>query len=240
MKLIWAITRREVNSCFNSPVAYIVLGVFLLMSGYLFFSTLFVGGFASMRGFFSIAPALFVVFGPALSMRLIAEERKSGTIEQLLTLPIHDAQVVIGKWLAALFVVIVGLLFSLPYVISVALLSAPGTSIDFGTVLCGYIGVTLLAGSFLAIGMLASSLTRNQIIAFIMGLLLCFFFYFIDKFAFLLPASLANILEFLSVDYHFANIARGVIDSRDLVFYFSIIFFGLALTLLTLRRERAM
>lgn len=238
MSATLSIARRDFQAYFNSPVAYVVLGVFLLVLGYLFFSTLFLGGYASMRTFFSITPILFVVFGPAITMRLISEERKSGTIEQLLTLPINNYQVVIGKFLAALGIIGVGLLFTLPYVVSVSLLIPPDASFDYGPAIGGYVGLLLLASVFLSLGLFASSLTKNQIVAFIIGLALCFFFYFIDKFAVLMPAHLAGFLEYISVDYHFTNIARGVIDTRALVFYLSLVTLFLVLTERSLRRDK--
>jgi len=234
----YCIARRDFQAYFNSPVAYVVLGVFLLVLGYLFFSTLFLAGFASMRGFFSVAPILFVVFGPAITMRLISEERKTGTIEQLLTLPISNFEVVLGKFLAALGIVVVGLLFTLPYVVSVSLLTPADTPFDYGPVIGGYIGLVLLASAFLALGLFASSLTKNQIVAFIIGLALCFFFYFVDKFAVLMPAQIGAVLEYISVDYHFGNIARGVVDTRDLVYYISLIAIFLVLTERSLRRDK--
>ena len=238
MNTTYCIARRDFQAYFNSPVAYVVLGVFLLVLGYLFFSTLFLAGFASMRGFFSVAPILFVVFGPAITMRLISEERKTGTIEQLLTLPISNFEVVLGKFLAALGIVVVGLLFTLPYVVSVSLLTPADTPFDYGPVIGGYIGLVLLASAFLALGLFASSLTKNQIVAFIIGLALCFFFYFVDKFAVLMPAQIGAVLEYISVDYHFGNIARGVVDTRDLVYYISLIAIFLVLTERSLRRDK--
>ena len=181
MGTTYCIARRDFQAYFNSPVAYVVLGVFLLVLGYLFFSTLFLGGFASMRGFFSVAPILFVVFGPAITMRLISEERKTGTIEQLLTLPIRNFEVVLGKFLASLGIVLVGLLFTLPYAFSVSLLTPADTPFDYGPVIGGYVGLILLSSAFLSLGLFASSLTKNQIVAFIIGLALCFFFYFVDE-----------------------------------------------------------
>ena len=232
------IARRDFQAYFNSPAAYVVLGVFLLVLGYLFFSTLFLGGFASMRGFFSVAPVLFVVFGPAITMRLISEERKTGTIETLLTLPVSNGEVILGKFFAALGIICVGLLFTIPYAFSMSLLTPAGTPFDYGPVIGGYLGLILLGSAFLCLGLFASSLTKNQIIAFIIGLALCFFFYFIDKFAMLMPAKLGAILEYISVDYHFNNIARGVVDTRDLVFYFSLITIFLVLTERSLRRDK--
>ena len=238
MTTTFCIARRDFQAYFNSPVAYVVLGVFLLVLGYLFFSTLFLGGFASMRGFFGVAPILFVVFGPAITMRLISEERKTGTIEQLLTLPVSNFEVVFGKFLAALGIVIVGLIFTIPYALSVSLLTPADTSFDYGPVVGGYIGLVLLASAFLSLGLFASALTKNQIIAFIIGLGACFFFYFVDKFAVLMPPQIGAVLEFISVDYHFNNIARGVVDTRDLIFYLSLIAIFLVLTERSLRRER--
>lgn len=238
MSTTLSIARRDFQAYLNSPTAYVVLGVFLLVLGYLFFSTLFLGGFASMRGFFSIVPVLFVVFGPALTMRLISEERKTGTIEQLLTLPVNNMQVVLGKFFAALGIMAVGLVFTLPYVVSMTFLTASDVSFDYGPVIGGYIGLLLLAGAFIALGLFASSLTKNQIVAFIIGLALCFFFYFVDKFAVLMPPAVAAVLEYISVDYHFNNIARGVLDTRDLVYYLSLITIFIFLTERTLRGDK--
>lgn len=238
MSATLSIARRDFQAYLNSPTAYVVLGVFLLVLGYLFFSTLFLGGFASMRGFFGIVPVLFVVFGPAITMRLISEERKTGTIEQLLTLPVNNMQVVLGKFFAALGIMAVGLLFTLPYVVSMTLLTAPDVSFDYGPVIGGYIGLLLLAGAFIALGLFASSLTKNQIVAFIIGLALCFFFYIVDKFAMLMPPAVGSILEYVSVDYHFNNIARGVLDTRDLVYYLSLITIFIFLTERTLRGDK--
>ncbi|MFZ5471727.1 MAG: ABC transporter permease subunit [Myxococcota bacterium] len=233
-----AVARRELATFFNSPIAYIVLGGFLLVAGWLYFSTLFLAGEASLRGFFAIAPVLFVVFAPAVTMRTIAEERKAGTIELLLTMPLKDWEVVAGKFLAALGMVAVGLLWTLPYAFSVSALAAPNATFDWGPVVAGYLGLLLMAASFLALGMWASALSRNQIVGFIIGLILCFAFYFVDKFAPLMPEALAEVLQFLSVDYHFENIARGVLDTRDLLFYLSLTAAGLVLTTRSLSAVR--
>jgi ABC-2 type transport system permease protein len=238
MSTALAVARREFKSFFQSPIAYIVIGVFLLVAGWLYFSTLFLAGTASLRAFFGFAPVLFVVFAPAITMRLLAEERKTGTLELLLSMPIKDWEVVIGKFTAALAMVAVGLLWTLPYPLSVSSLTAKGSSFDWGPVLGGYIGLLLLASSFLALGLWASALSRNQIVGFIIGLLLCFAFYFVDKFAILLPSSLGEILQFLSADYHFENIARGVFDTRDILFYLSLTAAGLLLTIRSLAAAR--
>lgn len=238
MESTLAVAKREFRTFFASPIAYIVLGGFLLLAGWLYFSTLFLAGQASLRGFFGVVPVLFVVLVPAITMRALAEERKSGTLELLLTLPMEDWQIVAGKFLAALGMVAVGLLWTVPYAISVAALTGPGAPFDWGPVLAGYLGLLLLAGSFIGLGLWGSALSRNQIVGFIVGLVLCFAFAFIDKFAALLPETLGQVLEYLSVDYHFDNIARGVIDTRDLVFYLSLTAVGLLLTTRTLSSAR--
>jgi ABC-2 type transport system permease protein len=231
-----AIARRDLKSFFSSPIAYVVFGVYLLVGGYLFFSTLFLGGNASLRGYFNLAPILFVVFAPAITMRLLAEERKTGTIELLLTYPVRDGEVVLGKFLAALGMVAACLAWTLPYPISIALLAA--SPFDWGTAFAGYLGLLFLAASFLALGLWASAISRNQIVGFILGLLVCFAFYFVDKFAALFPERLALALQYLSVDYHFDNIARGVVDVRDLLYYVSLTTAALVLTTRTLGTAR--
>jgi ABC-2 type transport system permease protein len=238
MNSAFAIARREFKTFFASPIAYIVLGGFLLLAGYLFFSPLFVIGQASLRGFFSLVPVLFVVLVPAITMRAMAEERKSGTLELLLTMPMNDWHIVIGKFLASLGMVAVGLAWTLPYSFTVSGLTNSGSTFDWGPVLAGYFGLLLLASAFISLGLWGSALSKNQIVGFIFGLVMCFAFYFIDKFAVLLPESLGQILEFISVDYHFENIARGVLDTRDLIFYLSLTTIGLVLTTRTLSSTR--
>ncbi len=230
-----SVAKREFRSYFNSPIAYIVISTFLLLSGWFFFTPLFLVGRSSLRGFFSFTPLLFVMFIPAITMRLIAEEVKTGTLEWLSSLPLRDLDVVLGKFLAALGLIVVALAFTLPYPISVAMIG----SLDWGPVIGGYVGLILLAGALLALGLFASSLTENQIIAFIIGLALCFAFYILDKVTFFLPEQLGAILQYLSVDYHFRNIARGVIDTRDVLFYVGMIVIGLFLTMESVKRRHA-
>ena len=150
----------------------------------------------------------------------------------------EDWQIVAGKFLAALGMVAVGLAWTLPYALTVASLTGPGAAFDWGPVFAGYLGLLLLASSFIGLGLWGSALSRNQIVGFIVGLVLCFAFAFVDKFAALLPESLGQALEYLSVDYHFDNIARGVIDTRDVVFYLSLTLVGLVLTTRTLSSAR--
>jgi ABC-2 type transport system permease protein len=234
MDNIWSIFKREFRAYFNSPVAYIVLIVFLLLSGYFFTSSLFLMNQANLRTVFGIMPLLFVLIIPALSMRLLAEEKKSGTIELLMTYPIRDMEIVVGKYLSALALIAVVLLFTVVYAISVSALG----DMDGGQVVSGYIGLFLMGASYLAIGVFASAITENQIIAFIVALAISFVFFILDKILFFVPLSLASILEYLAIEYHFQNIARGVIDSRDLIYYGSLIFVGLMLASHALSRRK--
>jgi ABC-2 type transport system permease protein len=234
MDNILCIFKREFRSYFDSPVAYIVLIFFLLISGYFFTSNLFLMNQANLRTLFGIVPLLFVFFVPAISMRLLAEEKKSGTIELLLTYPIRDVEIVIGKYLAALGLILALLVFTVIYAISVSTLG----DLDGGQVVSGYIGLFLLGAAYLAIGVFASSITENQIVAFIVALAISFFFFILDKILFFVPSSLASILEYMAIEYHFQNISRGVIDTRNLIYYASVIFIGLLFASHALSRRK--
>ena len=221
MRNTLTIARREIGSYFNSPIAYIVIAVFLLLDSFLFFSALFVQGQADLRELFAgFWPTLLVaVFAPAITMRLIAEERQSGTLELLITMPVSDWQVVLGKFLGAiaLFGVAVGLMVI--YGITVSLLGP----LDKGPAIGGYLGLSLLGATFIAIGLMASSWTRSQIVAFILALLLCLGLWLIGKIVPFFPRPLQPVMEFLGIDSHIANTARGIVDTRDLVYYASVI-----------------
>jgi ABC-2 type transport system permease protein len=235
------IARRELATFFNSPIAYIVLGVFLVVAGYLFFffSGLFIVGKASMRGFFGLAPVLFLFLAPAITMRLIAEERKSGTLESLMTLPVKEWEIVAGKFLAALATVAVCMVFTLPYAISLFSLTDPNQHFDWGPVVGGYVGVMLMSSSFIAFGMWASAMNKNQIVGFIVGLAFCFVLWIPDRVAIVLPEGLSGIAQYLSVNYHFENISRGVIDTRDIFYYVTVTAIGLMATTRQLASVRA-
>ena len=227
-----AIARRELRSYFHSPIAYIFLGVFLALGAVLLFvlSGFFIQGRATMRFYFDWAPLLFMVFAPAVTMRLIAEERRSRTIEVLLTLPVRDIDVVLGKFAGAMGLIAVGLVFTLAFPLSISMIVSEGFSFDWGPVVGGYLGVLLMSASFVALGMWASAMTQDQVVAFIVGLLICMVSVFVGKVAILFPPSVADLVQYLSVSYHFESIARGVIDTRDIVYFLSVIAIGLALT----------
>jgi ABC-2 type transport system permease protein len=228
------IFRREFRSYFNSPVAYVVIIVFLSIIGWFFTSNMFLFNVASMRVFFELVPLVFLFFVPAVTMRLLAEEKKSGTLELLTTKPVLDAEIILGKFLAAWALLAAALLPTLLYVLTLGALG----SLDLGPVVTGYIGLLLMGGVYIAIGILASSLTENQIVAFIIGFLLILTLFLMDKVLMYVPESFASTMEFLSIDYHFSNIARGVIDSRDILYFVSLLGFSLYLATVSLERRK--
>lgn len=239
MHNVLAIARRELRAYFDAPVAYIVLVAFLAVSGWMFFSQIFLIDRADVRSLFAPSPfspsLLLVILAPAVTMRLVAEERKSGTIELLTTLPVTDGQVIVGKFLAALGLIGVALAATLAYPITVSFLG----SLDWGPVIAGYAGLLLFSAALLAIGVLCSTLTDNQIVAFIVGFIVCAALYYIYWLQFFVPASLASIVEYASVSFHLDNLARGVIDSRDVVYYLSVVAGALFLAVQSLARQHA-
>lgn len=228
------IARREFRSYFNSPTAYIVGALFLLVVGILFWSTFFLQGRASVRGMFHWAFTLSAIAAPALTMALLAEEKRTGTLELLITYPVRDAEVVVGKYLGALGLYAVLLLLTTPHTFFVASLGP----LDWGAVSSGYLGLFLSGAGFLAIGVLASSLTSNQLVALVVGLAICGFFGVIRQFLMLLPVGSASILEWLSFGFHFDSLERGVIDTRDLMFFITVIAISLGLAFRSLESRR--
>jgi len=226
--------KKELRSYFDSPVAYIVITIFLLISGWFFFSDIFLVNQTSLRNLFGIIPFVFMFFIPAVTMRSISEEKKSGTLEVLLTLPVEDYQIVLGKFLAGIILIFVAVILTLVYAFT---LSGLG-NLDFGSVVAGYLGLLLLGATYLSIGIFTSSLTQNQIVAFITSFLIIFVLFMLDKVLIFVPAFLASFLEYLSVDYHLANLTRGVIDSRDLLYFLSMIFFFMFLSVRVLSNRK--
>ncbi len=226
--------KKELRSFFDSPIAYIVITIFLLISGWFFFNDLFLVNQASMRNLFGIVPFIFMFFVPAITMRQISEEKKSGTIELLVTLPVKDYQIILGKFTAGLILICSALVLTWVYAL---VLSGLG-NLDTGAVVAGYIGLVFLGAAYLSIGMFTSSLTQNQIVAFITSFVIIFALYMADKTLMFVPGFMASFLEYLSVGYHFSNIARGVIDSRDVIYYLSLIFFFLFLAVRTLESRK--
>ena len=234
MARIATLFKREFGAFFVSPIAYIVIAIFLLVTGWFFFTTFFLLDQANLRNFFNLLPFVFSFVVPAVTMRLFSEERNIGSYETLLTLPVALWEVVVGKFLAAVAFVAALLVPTLAYAITVSLLG----DLDWGPVIGGYLGALLLAAAFAAIGLFASSLTRNQIVAFIIGMAICFSFTLIDKMLFFLPANLLNIFQYLAAGSHFETISKGIIDTRDLIYFASIVFIALYATHWALQEKR--
>lgn len=227
------IMKREIASYFSSPIAYIVTGLFLIFIGILFFTGFwFYPGFffvkrAELRGFFDFLPAMFSLFIPALTMRFFSEEKRSGSIETLMTLPVTSFDVVMGKFLAA-FVAGIGMLVpTIAYAVTCAIFGRP----DFGPIVCGYLGALFLIASFSAVGIFASSVTNNQIISFFIACSILAFLSLMHWIYPLIPAVVVKFLSFFSAKSHFDSIARGIIDSRDIIYFVSLtaVFFVLTI-----------
>ncbi|MBW1827984.1 MAG: ABC transporter permease subunit [Deltaproteobacteria bacterium] len=223
MSQIINIFRKEFRTYFVSPIAYIVISIFLLVTGWFFFMTFFLYNQADLRNFFTLLPLIFSFVVPAITMRLFSEELNMGSYEILLTLPVTYRDVILGKFLASVAFITAMLIPTLAYPITVSFIG----QLDWGPVAGGYIGAVMLGSAFSAVGLFASSMTRNQIIAFIIGLAICFALTLVDKMLFFLPQSLLGIFEYLGADFHFQNISRGIIDSRDILYFLSVSFAGL-------------
>jgi len=230
MKKIRVITKRELASYFDSLIAYVMIILFLGMSGFftwLFGSTIFLINQASLQVFFSISFWTLFFFIPALTMRALAEETRSGTIELLSTKAVNDWEIVLGKFSSVLILVIIALLCTLPYYVSVAMLG----NMDHGATLGGYLGLILISAMYISIGLFASSITNNQIVAFLIALFIGLFFQIIfDVMATGITGSMAEIFNYLSARTHYESLSRGVIDSRDIIYFLTIILIGLLLS----------
>jgi len=239
---IRTIAKREIGGYFASPVAYVVIVIFLLKCG---FFTFMLGGFferreASLVSFFLWHPWLYLFLVPAVAMRLWSEERRLGTMELLLTMPVTGWQAIVGKFLASWLFLALALALTFPVVISVGYLGSP----DYGVIFCGYVGSLLLAGAYLAVGCLTSAMTRNQVISFILSVVICLFLILagwppvtnlLVRWA---PGWLVNTVAAFSVVPHFDGFQKGVLDSRDVIFFLSIIGFSLFTTVVIIRNVR--
>lgn len=227
MKSIWIITKRELNSFFDSLMAYIIIVVFLGFSGFFTWiqgADVFFVNQASLQSFFSIAYWTLFFFIPALTMRLIAEEKKTGTIEMILTKPVSERQILAGKFFATLFLILICLALTIPYYITVASIG----KVDHGAIILGYIGLALMSSAYISIGIFTSSLSNNQIIAFLLALTIGLFFHIIfDVISNGTSGLFSKTVHFLSMSTHFESISRGVFDSKDIIYFLSIITLGL-------------
>ena len=230
MRQVVHIFRKEFSTYFVSPIAYIVIAIFLLVTGWFFFSTFFLFDQANLRTFYALLPVVFAFVIPAITMRLISEEINVGSDEILLTMPVTFRDVILGKFLASVALVVAMMIPTVAYPLTVSFMG----QLDWGPVIGGYVGAVFLGAAFSAVGLFASALTRNQIIAFIIGLAICFTLTLIDKLLYFLPQSLLGVFSYLGADFHFQNIAKGIIDSRDILYFISICFVGLYGAYLTL------
>ena len=233
MTQIRTIAIKEFKDYFISPIAYIVIALFLIVTGWFFFSTFFIYGRADLRDFFNLLPMTFSFFIPAITMRLFAEEKNVGSYETLLTMPVSFTHIAIGKFLAATLFAAAMLLPTLSYPLFIATLG----ELDPGPVIGGYIGAVLLAGAYCSMGIFASSLTRNQIIAFIIGCALCFGMAILDRMLFFVPQALVPVVQYLGANAHFTNISKGIIDSRDLIYFASVVFVFIFLTYMSMKEK---
>lgn len=235
LKNIGAVMKRELGAYFNSVVAYIVVILFLLITGALFWLNYFQQiNRLSLRGFFNQAPLFLSFFAPAITMGLFAEEKRLGTLELLMTMPLRDFEIVMGKFLAAVTLLGVVFFMTLPYPISLAWLG----DLDWGAVASGYIGLLLLGGAYAAIGVMASSWTRDQVVAILTAFSICFFLYLIDRLVGNPTGTIARMVEYMSTNSHFNNIARGVVDFRDVFYYLSVMGVALVITQVSVAARR--
>jgi ABC-2 type transport system permease protein len=235
VRAVWAIAMKEFRSAFVTPVAYAYLVVFLAFTNWFFFRTFFLLGDATMRGFFSLLPWTLVFLLPALTMRMWSEERKFGTLEVLLTWPVRESEAVLGKFLGGLGLLAVSLAGTFPIAFTVFVLGNP----DRGPVLAGYLGLVLFGAAGLAVGSYASALTENQIVAYIAGVAMTFALFVAgeDFVVMAAPAALAPLLSGAGLGARYWSIGRGVIDSRDLLYFAAVIFFFLYLATRRLQRR---
>lgn len=227
------IMKKELRSYFASPIAYIVITIFLIFTGFFFFKDFFYFNQAEMRNLFQLLPIMFTFVIPAVTMRLFSEEKHSGSIEILLTLPVSTQEAVLGKFLAGIVFVAVMISPTLVYLFTILMIGSP----DPGPIAGGYIGTIFLGGAYASIGILASSLSKNQIVAFITAWAISFLLWLLDKIVIFLPSKL-SFLQSLGTDYHFRNISRGIVDTRDVIYFLSVIAVSILLTAKILDERR--
>ncbi len=235
MKNIFFIWKREVAAYFTSVVAYFVVILFLVIMGALFWLDYFREiNNLSLRGFFEQAPLFLAFFAPAITMGSIADEKRTGTLELMMTMPVSDSSIVIGKFLAATTLLAVVFAMTLPYPYTLSLLG----DLDWGAVVAGYVGLILLGASYASIGIMTSSWTREQVVAILSAFSICFTLYVVGIFFGRTDGAVASVVQYVSTGYHFGNLARGVIDLRDVVYYLSIIAISLTIAQASIASRR--
>ncbi|WP_353168584.1 gliding motility-associated ABC transporter permease subunit GldF [Flavobacterium sp.] len=235
-----AVLLREIKSFFGSPIGYLVIAIFLLLNG--LFLWVFEGdfnilnsGYADMSPFFKLAPWILIFLIPAVTMKSFSDEKKQGTLEILFTKPLSLWEIVNGKFLGAFILILIALAPTLFYVFIVSSFTAAQSTFDYGSAIGSYFGLLFLIGAYTSIGIFTSTLSDNQIVAFIIAVFLCFFFYFgFDGLANLF-GNFSGIIKTLGMDFHFKSLSRGVIDTRDIIYFISIIILFLAGTVSQLK-----
>jgi ABC-2 type transport system permease protein len=242
---MFTLFRKEINGFLNSLIGYIVIIVFLLVTGLFLWvlpvdSNILDFGYASMDGLFVIAPFVFLFLIPAITMRSFADEKRTGTIEILMTQPLTDMQVILAKYFAGLALVIFSLIPTLVYYFSVYRLGLTPGNLDSGSMWGSYIGLVFLSAAFVAIGIFASSVSDNQIVSFIIAVFLSAFFYmgFELIYVFIVSGKIGLMVQSLGINIHYSSVSRGVIDSRDIIYFLSISIFFLLLTKLSLESRK--
>jgi ABC-2 type transport system permease protein len=235
MNRVLPVFKREISQYFNTPLGFIYIDVFILLTGFFFFELFkfFQSEVASLRNLFMVLPWIYLLVVPAVSMRLLAEDKKIGTVEVLMTLPLRDWEVVLAKYVAAFLFLSLALLLTFPLVLVVARAAQTGVTLDYGPIMGGYIAAILMGGAFLAVGMFFSSMTDNQIVAFILSVVTMAIFLMIGlpDIVELFPPAVQRFIMNISLVSHFHSVGRGVIDSRDMLYYASVIFLFVFLTI---------
>jgi ABC-2 type transport system permease protein len=233
MKIL-SLVKKELKHYFYSPMAYVVICIFLLITGWFFSNTLFLVKEAELRGMMDIMPLILMFFMPAVTMRSVAEERKVDTLQLILTMPLREWQVIISKYLSAVVLLCVTLVFTLPYPLMLYLLGRP----DSGMMIASYLSLLLLGITYISIGIFASTITSSQVIAFILGFSVIFVFFIMNRLEMVFPLWLQPIIEKVSIVTHFENMIRGVIHTGDLIFFFTLNVFFLTLATYILYRRK--
>jgi len=241
-----SVFRKEIASFFGSIIGILVITVFVLLMGLFLWvfqdTSILVYKYAGLDQLFEIAPLIFMFLIPAITMRAFAEEMQTGTIEWLATKPLSDWQIILGKFLASFALVLIALLPTLFYLVTIYLLASPVGNIDGGAIAGSYLGLLLLSACFVAIGLLSSTLSKNQIVSFILGAFLCFLFYYSFLYLSRMPVFFGGadlVVEQIGIDHHYRSMSRGVVDSRDVIYFGSVIFLFLYVCRVMLSRVKA-
>lgn len=242
---MWSLYKKEIASFFSTLTGYLVVGIFLILTGLFLWvipgeMNILFGGYATLDPLFYLAPWLYLFLVPAVTMRLFADEKRTGTIELLYTRPLTEFHIVFAKYLAGLTLVVISLLPTLIYFYSVVQLGNPIANIDFGGTWGSFIGLFFLAGIYVSIGVFCSSLTDNQIVSFVIAVVISFVFYYGFEAASELVTSngIRSVIIYLGIDEHYQSISRGVVDSRDLLYFFSVITLFLFFTRIVLSSRK--